>query len=218
MSRAPPFPTNAGTPSRPPTNVNGNGLPRDVRSASTRPLQIGRPTRPTSPNDTGYVPNGPTRPTRSDLRPSGQVSVEYPISEASSSRGPNYARDGQDAGAYGEMRYEAGSPPRQRAQNANMTPTRPAVRRDRSGTMNTMSSGSVNGADEPSSLGGVLSAFQSAGVRARVANATDPEWDRQREREIEEEQARQQRIRDRVPGRKVNGKQRTLGDIDGKHT
>lgn len=42
----------------------------------------------------------------------------------------------------------------------------------------------------------------------------DYEYERQRREEQEAERARQQRIRDRAPGRRVNGRARP-GDIDG---
>lgn len=62
-----------------------------------------------------------------------------------------------------------------------------------------------------------LGAFRAAGTRMRVNGPADAEWERERERELQEEQARQQRIRDRVPGRRLaQGRTRT-GDIDGTH-
>jgi exocyst complex component 4 len=48
-----------------------------------------------------------------------------------------------------------------------------------------------------------------------MTNGSDDfEYQREREMEVEADRARQQRIRDKVPGRRVNGKARA-GDIDG---
>jgi exocyst complex component 4 len=44
--------------------------------------------------------------------------------------------------------------------------------------------------------------------------STDAEWEREREKELLAEQLRQKRIKDRVPGRRMNGKAKA-GDIDG---
>lgn len=42
----------------------------------------------------------------------------------------------------------------------------------------------------------------------------DTEWEQERERELLAEKSRQKRIKDRVPGRRMNGKAKA-GDIDG---
>jgi hypothetical protein len=44
----------------------------------------------------------------------------------------------------------------------------------------------------------------------------DMEYEIERQNELQAEKARQQRIRDKVPGRRTNGKARA-GDIDGEH-
>lgn len=59
-----------------------------------------------------------------------------------------------------------------------------------------------------------MSAFKAAGRRRATADDEDYEYQRQRQMEVNAENARQQRIRDKVPGKQVNGKVR-LGDIDG---
>ncbi len=60
-----------------------------------------------------------------------------------------------------------------------------------------------------------MSAFQSAGRRRAMTNGSDDlEYQKEKRAEMEAEKARQQRIRDKVPGRRVNGKARA-GDIDG---
>lgn len=46
-------------------------------------------------------------------------------------------------------------------------------------------------------------------------DSDDYEYQQERQREIEAEKVRQQRIRDKVPGRRANGKARA-GDIDGQ--
>lgn len=58
-----------------------------------------------------------------------------------------------------------------------------------------------------------MSAFKAAGRRRATADDEDYEYQRQRQMEVNAENARQQRIRDKVPGKQVNGKVR-LGDID----
>lgn len=66
----------------------------------------------------------------------------------------------------------------------------------------------------PTSLSSVMSAFQSAGRRRATTNGSDDlEYQKEKRAEMEAERARQQRIRDKVPGRRVNGKARA-GDID----
>lgn len=68
----------------------------------------------------------------------------------------------------------------------------------------------------PIAMSSVLSAFQSAGARKRTMTngSEEMEYQRDRQKEIEAEKVRQQRIRDKVTGRRVNGKARA-GDIDG---
>jgi len=62
----------------------------------------------------------------------------------------------------------------------------------------------------------VLSAFQSAGARRRAMTngSEDTEHDRTRQQELQAEKLRQQRIRDKTPGRRMNGRAHA-GDIDG---
>ncbi|KDQ63373.1 hypothetical protein JAAARDRAFT_169127 [Jaapia argillacea MUCL 33604] len=68
-------------------------------------------------------------------------------------------------------------------------------------------------------LSKVMSAFQGAGARRRAMtnDSADAEWEREREkeraREAELARATQQRIKAKVPGRRVNGKAKA-GDID----
>jgi exocyst complex component 4 len=44
----------------------------------------------------------------------------------------------------------------------------------------------------------------------------DMDYEIERRNELQAEKVRQQRIRDKVPGRRINGKTRA-GDIDGEH-
>jgi exocyst complex component 4 len=63
-----------------------------------------------------------------------------------------------------------------------------------------------------------MSAFQSAGSRRRAMTneSEDMDYEIERRNELQAEKVRQQRIRDKVPGRRINGKTRA-GDIDGEH-
>jgi exocyst complex component 4 len=68
----------------------------------------------------------------------------------------------------------------------------------------------------PTSLPAVLSAFKSAGNRRRqmTTDSEELEYQRERAKEASLQKARQQRIEDRVPGRRPRG-QTKAGDIDG---
>ena len=69
----------------------------------------------------------------------------------------------------------------------------------------------------PTVIPAVLSAFQSAGRarrRAMTNGSDDIEYDRERRKEQELLDMRQRRIREKIPGRRANGKARA-GDIDG---
>ncbi|EJD03693.1 uncharacterized protein FOMMEDRAFT_81678 [Fomitiporia mediterranea MF3/22] len=60
-----------------------------------------------------------------------------------------------------------------------------------------------------------LTAFQQAGAqRKRAMTNGTVEREKERERELEEEAQRQKRIRDKVPGRRVNGRTKAVGNID----
>lgn len=68
----------------------------------------------------------------------------------------------------------------------------------------------------PASLAAAVAAFQSLGRKRGMSNDSlmDAEYERQREKEMELQKARQQRLRDKVPGRRPTGKAKA-GDIDG---
>ncbi|KAJ7783589.1 exocyst complex component sec8 [Mycena maculata] len=196
MSRAPPpFPNRRV---RTPSLSNGNG-PAPPSSNSTRPLQIARPpSRPTTPSNSGQIsssprgppntaPGGPSRPQRSELRSRG------------SDYAPSSSRDSIATDSSYRSRPSASSNP------ATPAGSRPKPQRLRSAPTD----------DEqttPTSLTSVMSAFQSAGTRRRGTNE-EMEYQRERREEMEAEKLRQQRIRDKAPGRRLNGKARA-GDID----
>ena len=62
-----------------------------------------------------------------------------------------------------------------------------------------------------------VAAFQALGKRRGMTNDSmaDAEYEREKAQEREAERIRQQRLRDRVPGRKPTGKTKA-GDIDGE--
>ncbi|TFK30822.1 Sec8 exocyst complex component-specific domain-containing protein [Coprinopsis marcescibilis] len=212
MSRNPPFPTRRRSPS----NANLNAYPVSPPASSpaysnTRPLQIPRPSsRPSTPTNQPYIsgspqygippnsaPLGPLRPQRSELRhPRG--------SEYSSDRGSIASQDpyrDSTEGSRGDFRgYPTTNPPTPHSRN----------RTPRQAT----SPQSENSETTPTSLNSALSAFKSAAVRKKTLESEDPEFWKEREKEIEEEKARQQRIRERVPGLKVSKASRKAGEID----
>ncbi len=70
--------------------------------------------------------------------------------------------------------------------------------------------------DQPAVLSAALSAFQKAGAtRKRAMTNGSLDRERERERQRQEEMVRQKQIQERVPGRKLNGRSKTLGSIDG---
>ena len=61
----------------------------------------------------------------------------------------------------------------------------------------------------------MLNAFQQAGAqRKRAMTNGTVDWEKDRQRELDEEAQRQKRIRDKVPGRRANGKTKAVGNID----
>lgn len=120
--------------------------------------------------------------------------------------------------------------PRQTSQYSQSSVSLRTISRDSISTSrsDTPSNGRVraraqsNGQDEepqtsPVALSAVMTAFQQAGSsRRRAMTNGTMEREREREKELEEENLRQKRIRDKVPGRRPNGKSRAAGDIDGE--
>ncbi|TFK36881.1 Sec8 exocyst complex component-specific domain-containing protein [Crucibulum laeve] len=212
MSRAPPFPTRRRSPSQTSGNPYATQSSSAPGNASTRPLQFSRPpSRPTTPSNSSLAPSspgygpppntapiGPSRPQRSERR---NRASEYSASERASTSSQDPYRDSVHT-----ARSDNGLPGRN---GATIPSERPKLQR-------LQSVPSEDGADTtPTSLTSALSAFQSAGSRRRkmTLDEEDVEYQRERENEIEAEKARQQRIREKAPGRKANGSARK-GDID----
>ncbi|TFK56605.1 Sec8 exocyst complex component-specific domain-containing protein [Heliocybe sulcata] len=209
MSRTSPFPSNSARRARSPPLPYGGETQYDPFAASqVRPLQINRPpSRPTTPSNGSFsprsngLPNGPSRPQRSELR-SRQSSDYYAQSEHAST---SSFRSGYDARDRRDSSITTSS-------NASYSSRTQTVRRppERSMTGNSMMSD--DSAPAPS-LATVLSAFQGAGARKRAMTngSADMEYERERERAMEEEKLRQKKLRSK--GMKMNGKAKA-GDID----
>ncbi|KAF8898925.1 exocyst complex component sec8 [Infundibulicybe gibba] len=203
MSRAPPFPTNRRARSPSVTNGNSDGSFQPLQNSSyTKPLQISRPSsRPvTPPGNTAFIPSsarvlpvsgsgptGPSRPQRSELR--SRVSETLGSERVSQ----DYYRDSTST-----VRSDASFPTRSRAP----APSSPkASSNPRSQTQRSLSRD--DGDKHP-----LLSI-----MRATTNGSEDMELENERQNEVELERLRQQRIRDKMPGRRANGKTRA-GDID----
>lgn len=177
----------------------------------TRPLQVNRiptPTNSTSPRvvPPNTAPTGPARPQRSELR---SRNSEYSDRTSYSNR-DSISTTTSDVSTRNYRNGATNNPP---------TPlnARPRLNRLRTapGDDDPISPSQTTASATPTSLASAMSAFQSAGSRRRaMTNDGDFDYQREREIEMEQERARQQRIRDRVPGRRVNGRARA-GDIDG---
>jgi len=203
MSRAPPFPTHRQSPSHAAVATSPSPSPFSPSSPSgARPFQISRPDLSTATGN-GYItsqnaqPSGPSRPQRSELR---NRASDYDPSESTSHRDSV-----STTRSVASLQRPRGLP----SSNPN-TPSRPRPRRLNSPV-------SDDGEQPtPASLNSALSAFKSAGARRRAmtdaSDSTDYHMDRQSE--MEAEKVRQQRIRDRVPGRRIKGSA-PAGDVDG---
>ncbi|KAK0465001.1 exocyst complex component sec8 [Desarmillaria tabescens] len=212
MSRPPPFSSRRG---RSPSFSNGIPTISPPLSApgmtmATRPLQISRSSsRPTTPSNSSIIstspratppntaPVGPSRPQRSELR--ARASDFTGNDRGSTSYRDSISTTRSDASSSLHSRTITSTPVKTRPpkpQRLNSSPT------DDEQT------------PTPTSLSSVMSAFQSAGRRRAMTNGSDDlEYQKEKRVEMEAEKARQQRIRDKVPGWKVNGKARA-GDID----
>ncbi|KAI0068285.1 hypothetical protein BV25DRAFT_1793562 [Artomyces pyxidatus] len=205
MSRPPPFPTASARRPGP------NGTESYSTNSNTKPLQINRaPPRPTTPSNGSVIsapasPTGPARPQRSELRNiQSSEYAAYDNASASRPRNSSASTARSDASAPNGYRTRNGST----STTASNRPKRPM----RTGTMNTV--GTEESEMSPTSLASVMSAFQSAGARKRTMDANgDDEWELERQKAVEAERQRQKRIKDKVPGRRVNGKAKA-GDID----
>ncbi|KAF9457349.1 Sec8 exocyst complex component-specific domain-containing protein [Collybia nuda] len=210
MSRAPPFPTRRRDPSL--INDISISVPSPFSAAGTsgtRPLQISRQERPTTPTSDAYglnlvrtappntAPAVPSRPQRSELR--NRMS-DYSGSEQVSRRD-----------SVSTTRSDASYRSRTGAISNPATPFKSKPK-----PQHLQGAPSDDGEQvTPTSLASAMSAFKSAGSRRRAMTngSEDMEYHIERQNEIEAEKARQQRIREKVPGRGINGKARA-GDID----
>jgi exocyst complex component 4 len=217
MSRAPLFPRRRRSPSR--TNDISISIPSPFSppgTSTTRPLQISRhPDRPITPTNDAFrsssprtaPPNptsatGPLRPQRSELR--SRVS-DYSGSEHQSNSYRDSVSTMQSDDVSSSQRPWAGNPGSSSKSRPRPQPLQSASSDD-------------GGRSTPASLISAMSAFKSAGSRRRAmtSESEDMEYEIERRNELQAEKLRQQRIRDKVPGRRINGKARA-GDIDGKH-
>lgn len=218
MSRVPPFPTRHRSPSQSNgTSYNGTQPLSTPGTSSVRPLNISRPgqsSRPTSPSNPPFIsgsphraplnlaPIGPLRPQRSELR--SRVS-EYSGSERASTSSQDLYRDSfatTRSDTSGSYRSHPNAPNNiQTTFNPRTTPQR-------------LQSTDDGENSTPTSLTSALSAFQSAGTRRKMTlESEDMDYFKGREDELAAEKQRQQRIRDKVPGRQVKRNARA-GDID----
>lgn len=214
MSRQSPFPSN-NPRRRPnsPSQTNGYESSPTPFPNTVRPLKISRPTRPETPSNNSLssprVPsfasaNGPSRPQRSDLR-SRQISQYSNDDRASSSSRPTYDRESVHTMASDTS--QVGNNYRARNGSSSTVSTR-ATQKSRGDAPAHKSPIS------PSSMAAVM-AFQNAG-RRRAQTIEDSEHERERKTQREKEQLMQQRIKEKAPGRRTNGKARA-GDIDGMY-
>ena len=157
----------------------------DGRFDNTLPLSVNRPTsRPMTPSSSTGS-GTPSRPARSERRP--RHASQYSISSISSRDMPY---DGASI-----MSSDTAGPSRSQASVTDST--------------------NDDGQAPPVALKAVLNAFQQAGAqRKRAMTNGTLEREKERERELEEEAQRQKRIREKVPGRRVNGKSKAIGGID----
>ncbi|KAK7468709.1 exocyst subunit [Stygiomarasmius scandens] len=202
MSRAPPFPTTTRRGRSPSlSNSNVSISPPMQAPMPTRPLQINRPpSRPTTPSNSSISTsprpinpslNGPARPQRSELR---NRASDYSGSEST-------YRDSVASNSFSDT---------SRSRNANSN-SNTAFSSSRSKPARMGSSPRDAEETTPTSLTSVVSAFKAAGRRR--ATEDEVEYQRERRNDIEAEKSRQQRIREKAPGRRPNHKARA-GDID----
>ncbi|KAF5323312.1 hypothetical protein D9611_005740 [Ephemerocybe angulata] len=212
MSRNSPFPNRRRAPSAASNDVYNSQPTSAPGTSNIRPLVPRSPSRPTTPTSSTYrsgspqysapntAPIGPLRPQRSELRARAS---EYSNSERGSvaSNDPYY-RDSYEGSRPDPRAYPTSNPNTPHSRTRTPRAVNGAYPSD-GGEINT-----------PTSLGTVLSAFKSAGSRKNTVESEDAEYWRERDREIEAEKARQQRIRERAPGiRPARGNTRA-GEID----
>ena len=169
-------------------------------SSAIKPLQFNRLPRPSNASlVSNGSPTGPSRPQRSDLR--GSRAPDYPASDDTLQE--HTSMDRTDSSS--TTRSDMSGPNMYRTTNGNPSSSR-SRRPGRSGT-------EESDISSPASLTSVMSAFQS-GLRKKAMRAHgDNQWD-ERQQAVEAENATQERIRRRMPGRQQTGASKT-GDIDG---
>lgn len=157
----------------------------DARFDNTPPLTVNRPSsRPMTPSSSTGA-STPTRPARSERRP--RHASQYSISSISSRDMPYDGASVMSNGTAGPSRSQG----------------------------NVTDAGYDDQQASPVALKAVLNAFQQAGAqRKRAMTNGTLEREKERERELEEEAQRQRRIKDKVPGRRVNGRSKAVGGID----
>ena len=182
MSRVSPYPA---------TPRNARPIADYGDTQSTRPLEIGRSVRPSTPTNSTSS-GGPSRPHRSGLR-TRQTSISSVDSHATRDSRPD---------------AQIQTPPRSRPR-----PTAMPI----AASPEEMSPQSISSPITSAAMTAALSALQSAGQRRRAmtAGSEDAQWERQRTLDQEAERQLQKRIKDRVPQRRAKGKAKA-GDIDGK--
>lgn len=219
MSRQPQnYQAGSTRPRRP--SASQNGAPTSV--PPVRPLQINRnPQRPTTPSSASaastspVTPKGPPRPMRSGLRE--RRTSEYSGSDRASVDS-RVTRDSRTSGEHTDA-TRADPPLPQRTRNDAAGSSKQSNGRSKlAPSPSPISPMSPESELSPTSLA-AIAAFRSFGRKRGMSNDSmmDDEYERQKARELEEQKARQQRLRDRVPGRKPTGKTKA-GDIDGEHS
>lgn len=204
MSRASPFPTSSARRPRTPIDSSSYGEELHPYSSPTRPLQISRSSRA----ETIGSPNGPSRPLRSELR-SRQVSEYSNSDQASSSRQAWDVGHMRDRGSVSTTRSDGsmGNTYRARANSSGQRTVDTNVKRSQTQDSETTVS--------PSHMAAIM-AFQNAGQRKRAqTNGSDDfEYEKEKRQARERERLMQERIKQKAPGRRMNGKAKA-GDIDG---
>ena len=204
MSRASPFPTSSARRPRTPIDSSNYVEESHPYASPTRPLQISRSSRAEPIGS----PNGPSRPLRSELR-SRQVSEYSNSDQASSSRQAWDVGQTRDRESVSTTRSDGsmGNSYRARANSSGQrTIDTNAKRSQTQDSEKTVS---------PSHMAAIM-AFQNAGQRKRAQTngSDDYEYEKEKRQAREKERLTQERIKQKAPGRRTNGKAKA-GDIDG---
>lgn len=189
---------------------------------TTRPLQIARPSTPSSaafsPKSPPFSsPNRPHRPQRSDLRP--RQTSDHSASErtSTSSRIVNDLNTRERRDSSSTTLSDASG--QHRPIGSISLPTKPRLDLPRPATSELSGSPPSSTTASPA-LSAAMAAFRDAGEtnirRRELANGNDEgNYELERRSEVEREKARQDRIKERMPYRKPTAKAKT-GEIDGQ--